>query len=86
MWDSSTNQQLHKLEDHKECVWSLAFQNNFLYSASDDKSVKIWNIETFQCVKTVPQSSKALSVAVGSGYLMVGTDDCKIKVLFSLLL
>jgi WD40 repeat protein len=51
-----------ELTGHKECVWQLVFDSSlpidapgrkYLYSGSDDTTIKVWNLDTFECVRTL---------------------------------
>lgn len=63
-------------------MWCLYIRNEFLYTGSDDKTIKVWNLNTFDCIHTIQQNKKVLSLAVSEDYICAGTDDCKIQVLF----
>ena len=43
------------MKEHKRGVWDIEFSpvEKLLASAGGDGLIKIWNIDTFQCVKTL---------------------------------
>jgi WD40 repeat protein len=58
VWDLATHENLFKLRGHTDTVWSLrCFSNEdgvpMLVSASDDKTLKVWNLESRVAVKTL---------------------------------
>ncbi|KAF4552633.1 WD domain-containing protein 12 [Elsinoe fawcettii] len=40
-------------EMHEECVYTIQFVKNYLVSGSRDKSIKIWNLDTLRCERTL---------------------------------
>ncbi|KAK0630422.1 hypothetical protein B0T17DRAFT_557066 [Bombardia bombarda] len=52
-----TNFQLpnpnHPEEGHGECIYSLQFNSKFLVSGSRDRTLKIWDMETRRCLRTL---------------------------------
>jgi len=40
-------------EGHQECIYSLQFNDQYLVSGSRDKSLKIWDLETRRCLRTL---------------------------------
>jgi len=52
-----TNFQLphpdHPEEGHGECIYSLQFNDRYLVSGSRDRSLKIWDLETRRCLRTL---------------------------------
>ena len=48
LWDADTGDIIHTFEGHTEGISDVAWSVNgeFLASASDDKSVRLWNLET----------------------------------------
>ncbi|MGH2413942.1 MAG: WD40 repeat domain-containing protein, partial [Microcystaceae cyanobacterium] len=67
LWDIHTSQCLQTLEEHTSRVWSVAFSPTpfspltqggteggyMLATGSEDKTLKLWNVETGQCLKTL---------------------------------
>ncbi|KAK4176761.1 putative WD-40 repeat-containing protein [Triangularia setosa] len=60
-WDLGkyTNFQLphpnHPEEGHGECIYSLQFNPQYLVSGSRDRTIKVWDIETRRCLRTLAQ-------------------------------
>jgi len=52
-----TNFQLpdpeHPEEGHGECIYSLQYNEQYLVSGSRDRSLKVWDMETRRCVRTL---------------------------------
>lgn len=48
LWDTETGDIIHTFKGHKEGINDIAwsFDGEFLASASDDKSIIIWSLET----------------------------------------
>ena len=60
------------LNGHTDPVWSVAFgEGNVLASGSYDKSVKIWNAENGQLIRTLNgHTNSVISVAFGEGNVL----------------
>lgn len=43
----------HMDEAHEECVYTIQFSGNWLVSGSRDKTIKIWDLESQRCTKTL---------------------------------
>lgn len=56
LWDADTGDIIHTFEGHTEGVSDIAWAGNgdFLASASDDKTVRLWSMES---VRTVAYST-----------------------------
>ncbi|KAK3348595.1 hypothetical protein B0T25DRAFT_591348 [Lasiosphaeria hispida] len=52
-----TNFQLphpdHPEEGHGECIYSLQFNSQYLVSGSRDRTLKVWDMETRRCIRTL---------------------------------
>ncbi|AFN82951.1 putative WD40 domain-containing protein [Encephalitozoon romaleae SJ-2008] len=44
---------LHVLSGHTKGVWSVGFGKNLMATCSADTTVKVWKIETFECIGTL---------------------------------
>lgn len=55
MWDTETGTELLSLEEHKNVVYTMAFNNpfgNLVMTGSFDKTAKIWDSVTGECKNT----------------------------------
>lgn len=72
------------LNGHTAAVYALASSNtgpNRLFSGSYDNTVKVWNLETFQCVQTlIRHTSSVDAVVYGKGRIFSAAADNQIKV------
>lgn len=59
LWDAENGDIIHTFEGHSEGISDVAWSSNgeFLASASDDKTVRLWSLET---VRTLDCSSRAI--------------------------
>merc|ERR1712195_356037 len=84
--DAMTGFELHRLTGHTENVNSVAWsEDGTLASGSDDKTVRIWGMDstgTFKCKSTLSgHSSFVMSVAWSmDGTLATGSDDRTIRI------
>ncbi|KAM9899678.1 hypothetical protein OXX79_005596 [Metschnikowia pulcherrima] len=66
---------------HTDGITCLQFNNKFLISGSYDSTVRIWNIDTGECVRTLSGHSKGVrSLSFDSHKLITGGYDSTIKV------
>jgi WD40 repeat protein len=67
---------------HTAAISSLAHHDDFLYSGSWDKTVKVWRISDLKCIETVEAHDDVVNaIAVGpDGFLFTGSDDCTVKI------
>ncbi|KAF3787985.1 Zinc finger CCCH domain-containing protein 63 [Nymphaea thermarum] len=66
---------------HTLSVVSLVFGANRLFSGSMDKTIKIWNLETFQCIQTLgDHSSVVMSLLCWKDFLLSCSLDQTVKV------
>jgi COMPASS component SWD3 len=58
LWDAYSGEILRTFEGHTEGVNDVAWSNDgeFLASASDDKSIILWSLETVRCPHFGPAS------------------------------
>ncbi|GMH14753.1 hypothetical protein Nepgr_016594 [Nepenthes gracilis] len=77
---------------HRNALWirhldaisslSLSEDQNFLYSASWDKSVKVWRVSNFKCLESIPAHEDAVNAVLAclDGLVFSGSADGTVKV------
>ncbi|KAJ3398141.1 hypothetical protein HDV05_002707, partial [Chytridiales sp. JEL 0842] len=82
VWDVDTLSCLSTLEGHEDGINSIfILDDNTIASASSDRTVKIWNIETQQVLHTLQEpTSEVLDITSGMGMLFSSTYDASIHV------
>jgi WD40 repeat protein len=77
LWDLRTGKLLGLCTGHKQSVWSIAFSpdGRTLATASDDSTLKLWNVATLQEVISIRRLGGALRGLLFSpdGQWLVGT-------------
>lgn len=71
------------LEGHEEIVWAVEATDGHLFSASADRTIRVWNTRTRRCVQVLEEHTRpVLSLAVSQrhGKLFSGSYDCSIRV------
>jgi F-box/WD-40 domain protein 7 len=79
----STNFECKRtLIEHTNWIYAIAVYKNKIVSASRDNTIKIWDIETTKCIKTIQEKEYQTSLAVGSNgsSFFVGSMDKGIRV------
>jgi outer membrane protein assembly factor BamB len=72
---------LHTLAGHRDMVYSLAAFDGKLFSGSEDRTIKVWDLKTGECTATLRGHRGAISsLAVFDGKLFSGSWDHTIKV------
>jgi WD40 repeat protein len=62
------------VQGHVGIVHVVEVFENRIFSGSADKTIKVWNIETFQEVKTLDTHENTVcALAIGCGYLFAGS-------------
>lgn len=58
--------------------------NNQLFSGSSDKTIKIWSLDTLECVQTLPGHTDGVNVVIpmGNDKIVSGSNDNTAKVPF----
>ena len=77
LWDVATGREIRRFSNHTDNVRDLAFSpdNRFAASASNDKTVRIWNLETGTEVQQLNHPDPVLSIVYSPDgkYLLTGT-------------
>ena len=72
-----------RLQGHTDTVTKIAYSGNGdrMLSSSLDKTVRVWNINTGECIHTMAIGAKATCVSVLSdnSQIIVGTSESKIS-------
>ena len=82
MWNISNRKCTKTLVGHAECVSCLSkLDENTIVSGSYDYSIKIWNLITGTCVRTlIVQSSVNCMYNLNKYQIVSGSDDKTLKV------
>lgn len=66
---------------HEEIVWAVEAHGSRLFSASADKTIRVWDIESRRCEQVLEDHSRpVLSLAIANNKLFSGSYDYTIKV------
>ncbi|XP_061341186.1 zinc finger CCCH domain-containing protein 48-like isoform X2 [Gastrolobium bilobum] len=69
------------LRGHTEAVVCLCVGRNMLYSGSKDHSIKVWDLDTLQCERTLNGHTEVVtSLICWEQFLLSSSSDCTIKV------
>lgn len=80
IWGRNTGRHIRTLKGHASRINSIATDGNLIVSASDDETVKIWNINTGECIKTIKHDSSVHSVAIVGDRIISGSYYGTIKI------
>jgi len=83
VWNGETGEKIGVMEGHDWWVGSLAQVNSTtIASGSSDGTIKLWDMTTLVCIKTIVNGNPVNSVAAtpDGQYLISGSDDGKVKV------
>ena len=91
VWSLDTWGLERTLKGHGWCVTALVASGGQLISSSCDRTVRVWSVETWECVQTVEvypaeldQCIKALAVCgwalVGGSMCDSGSEECEVRV------
>ncbi|XP_057429597.1 zinc finger CCCH domain-containing protein 48-like [Lotus japonicus] len=69
------------LSGHTKAVSCLTVGVNRLYSGSMDQSIKVWDLDTLECLMTLNgHTGEVTSLICWSDFLLSGASDCTIKI------
>ncbi|KAL1914393.1 uncharacterized protein VTP21DRAFT_8911 [Calcarisporiella thermophila] len=75
------NYRTLELEGHTECVYCVHFDSTKIISGSRDNSVRIWDIRTGKCLRTLHHHKKSvLCLQIDGPWLVTGSSDTTIAV------
>lgn len=85
MWkfnaEASSFDSISPLKGHIGAVVSLIYGANRLYSGSMDNTIRVWDLETMQCIHTLAKHSEVvMSVLCWERYLISSSLDRTLKV------
>eukprot|EP01133_Synstelium_polycarpum_P009756 gene9756-11393_t len=79
-WDLSTMTVVKEIKEANE-VNTLFIQDNLLFTGCNDKTVKVWDMRSYECVKTLQGHTRAIkSVCAMGNLLFSGSNDQQIFV------
>jgi F-box and WD-40 domain protein 7 len=69
------------MQGHDEIVWAVEVAGSRLFSASADKTIRVWDIESRRCETVLEDHARpVLSLAVAGDKLFSGSYDYTLKV------
>jgi len=65
VWNINDGTRLHSLVGHCDWIWDVQFSNDgrFIASCSDDCTVRVWEVDTGECVAELKESGQVRSIA-----------------------
>ena len=75
-------ERITSFKAHDDTISNLIkYRNNQLISISFDKSIKIWNLETLNCIRTISSNTDLITCATLNGNQLITGSDCgKVRV------
>jgi WD40 repeat protein len=68
------------LEGHRATVWTIMADLNKIVSGAADNEIRIWDPETYKCLKVIRGHSKAIRcIDIGYDFIVSGSTDGVIK-------
>ncbi len=80
IFDIDTRKYLQPLLGHDKSVTSLVFSEGKLISGSIDGTIKIWDVESGECLHTFKEESPVISLTLAEDYLFSGSSDGTIRI------
>ena len=89
VWDLSTGQLVHILDEHHAQIYSVAFNQDYVCSGSLDADIRIWDTKTGECIWTFEGHDALVGHIQLRGHLLVsgGSDGriCIVRLLLQLI-
>lgn len=81
VWDTVQKCYLPSLLGHEDSIIALIVDGKTLISGSSDKTIKLWNLDTHQCIATLDNISPVMCLAdAGNGIVFAGSQDGIIRI------
>lgn len=78
---ASETQVHHVLQGHDEIVWAVEVAAGRLYSASADRTIRVWDTASRRCVAVLEDHTRpVLALALSSTHLFSGSYDASVRV------
>eukprot|EP01113_Clastostelium_recurvatum_P042568 TRINITY_DN6904_c0_g1_i2.p1 TRINITY_DN6904_c0_g1~~TRINITY_DN6904_c0_g1_i2.p1 ORF type:complete len:113 (-),score=15.94 TRINITY_DN6904_c0_g1_i2:78-416(-) len=68
------------LSGHSDQVRALVVADGKLFSGSYDCSVKVWDLNTHECLHTIRLYNEVFGIGAAAGYLFTGDENGAIKI------
>jgi len=75
--ESSSGIKVHTLKEHRKRVNAIVASGDFIISASDDKTLRVWNWKTGEHMQTLRGHRSGVSAVVVSGDFVISASDDK---------
>jgi WD40 repeat protein len=83
-WNLNDFTKIDSFEAHEDCIWCLKhFSSSQIASCSLDKIIKLWNLETNECLRTFTghtESVNSLEISFDKSNLYSGSTDSTVRV------
>ena len=77
-WKNAKVQALY-LQGHTDSVYCLQFDKSILLTGSRDRTIKLWDLKTFECIRTQQgHQGSVLCLQYNSQIIVSGSSDCRI--------
>lgn len=83
MWELESGKFLHALKGHTDSITCFEIEQNYLFSGSDDKTIRVWELVNRYCLYSLTgheTSVQHLLMIKETGLLVSCAYDNKIKV------
>ncbi len=69
VYDKNTLSLINSLDGHDNLIWELEVDGNYIYSGSEDKTIKIWDKSSGTLVKTLSQTNYVNNLRIDDNYI-----------------